>query len=65
MDVDTGSYTVARRYVHDGNIPDPDSIRVEEFVNFFDQGYARPEQEAFSQSMLRVLPLPSAGRIIG
>ena len=48
MDVDTGSYTVARRYVHDGNIPDPDSIRVEEFVNFFDQGYARPEQEAFA-----------------
>ena len=48
MDVDTASYTVARRYVHDGNIPDPDSIRVEEFVNFFDQGYARPEQEAFA-----------------
>ena len=48
MDVDTGSYTVARRYVHDGNIPDPDSIRVEEFVNFFDQGYARPEQEVFA-----------------
>ena len=48
MDVDTGSYTVARRYVHDGNIPDPDSIRVEEFVNFFNQGYARPEQEAFA-----------------
>ena len=48
MDVDTGSYTVARRYVHDGNIPDPDSIRVEEFVNFFDQGYARPEEEAFA-----------------
>ena len=48
MDVDTGSYTVARRYVHDGNIPDPDSIRVEEFVNFFDQGYARPEQAAFA-----------------
>ena len=48
MDVDTGSYTVARRYVHDGNIPDPDSIRVEEFINFFDQGYARPEQEAFA-----------------
>ena len=48
MDVDTASYTVARRYVHDGNFPDPDSIRVEEFVNFFDQGYASPEQEAFA-----------------
>ena len=39
MDVDTASYTVARRFVQDGNLPDPDSVRVEEFVNFFDQEY--------------------------
>ena len=48
MDVDTASYTVARRFVQDGYLPDSDSIRVEEFVNFFDQGYPRPEQEAFA-----------------
>ena len=48
MDVDTASYTVARRFVQDGNLPDPDSIRVEEFVNFFDQGYERPEDGAFA-----------------
>ena len=42
LDVDTGSYTVARRYVSDGHLPDKDSIRVEEFVNYFDQGYAFP-----------------------
>ena len=41
LDVDTASYTVARRYIDDGNLPDPASVRVEEFVNFFDQGYAR------------------------
>ena len=28
MDVDTASYTVARRFVMDGNLPDPDSVRV-------------------------------------
>ena len=33
LDVDTGSYTIARRYVTDGNLPPDDAIRVEEFVN--------------------------------
>ena len=48
IDVDTASYTVARRFVRDGNMPDPDSVRVEEFVNFFDQGYERPAEGAFA-----------------
>ena len=48
IDVDTASYTVARRYVQDGNMPHPDSVRVEEFVNFFDHGYAPPEEGAFA-----------------
>ena len=48
VDVDTASYTVARRFVQDGNLPDPDSVRVEEFVNYFDQGYERPGEGAFA-----------------
>ena len=48
MDVDTASYTVTRRFVQDGNLPDPDSVRVEEFVNFFNQGYEPPEEGAFA-----------------
>jgi Ca-activated chloride channel family protein len=49
LDVDTGSYTVARRYVTDGNIPPEDAIRVEEFVNYFNQDYAYPpEGQAFA-----------------
>ncbi len=39
MDVDTASYTITRRYLSDGNIPDKDSIRTEEFINYFDQDY--------------------------
>ena len=48
MDVDTASYTVARRFVQDGNLPDPDSVRVEEFVNYFDQAYDPPTEDAFA-----------------
>ena len=51
VDVDTASYTVARRFVQDGNMPDPDSVRVEEFVNFFDQAYEVPSEDAFAIHM--------------
>jgi len=48
VDVDTASYTVARRYVEDGSLPPQDAVRVEEFVNYFDPGYNPPESAAFS-----------------
>jgi Ca-activated chloride channel family protein len=47
LDVDTASYSVARRYVNDGNVPPADAIRVEEFVNYFDPGYPTPPDVAF------------------
>jgi Ca-activated chloride channel family protein len=47
LDVDTASYTIAQRYVDDGNLPDPASVRVEEFVNAFDQGYPSQEDGVF------------------
>jgi Ca-activated chloride channel family protein len=48
LDVDTASYAVARRFLHDGNIPDPDSVRVEEFVNAFPTGWQPPERDPFA-----------------
>ncbi|MFN8382773.1 MAG: von Willebrand factor type A domain-containing protein [Anaerolineales bacterium] len=42
LDVDTGSYTVMRNYLKDGNLPPQDSVRVEEYVNYFDNGYMSP-----------------------
>ena len=48
LDVDTGSYTVARNYLSDGVLPPPAAIRVEEFVNYFEQGYASPPDAAFA-----------------
>ena len=46
--MDTASYTVARRYVNDGNLPPADAVRVEEFVNYFDMGYHNPPDVAFA-----------------
>ncbi len=42
LDVDTGSYTIMRNYLNDGNLPPQDSVRVEEYINYFDHGYASP-----------------------
>ena len=47
LDVDTASYTVTRRYLQDGNLPPADAVRVEEFVNYFQQDYATPSNVAF------------------
>jgi Ca-activated chloride channel family protein len=48
LDVDTASYTIARQDAHDGIAPDPASIRVEEWVNAFDQGYPAPTEGTFA-----------------
>jgi Ca-activated chloride channel family protein len=48
IDVDTASYSLMRRYLSDGHLPPPDAVRVEEYVNYFDQDYAIPEQGAFA-----------------
>ncbi len=48
LDVDTGSYTIMRSYINQGGLPPEDSVRVEEYVNYFDQGYPYPpEGQAF------------------
>ena len=44
LDVDTAAYTIGRTYLVDGNLPDPESVRVEEYVNFFAQDYPVPER---------------------
>jgi Ca-activated chloride channel homolog len=48
LDVDTGSYTVMRNYLNDGNLPPSESVRAEEYINYFDQGYdSPPAHQAF------------------
>ncbi|WP_342374051.1 VWA domain-containing protein [Myxococcus stipitatus] len=50
-DVDTASYTVARRNLMQGTLPPGSAVRVEEFVNYFKFRYTPPEKGAFSVHM--------------
>lgn len=43
LDVDTGSYTIARNYIEQGLLPDRAAVRTEELVNYFPQDYAPPD----------------------
>ena len=65
LDVDTASYTVARNYIAQGLRPDPASIRPEEWVNYFDQGYAAPETGAFAiHADASPTPFLSSGEVL-
>ena len=43
VDVDTASYTIARRKLSQKKLPPAASVRVEEFINFFDYDYKTPK----------------------
>jgi len=45
IDVDTASYSITRSVIESGRLPAPDSVRLEEFVNYFNYNYAEPEPE--------------------
>src|SRR5688500_17024005 len=47
VDVDTASYSLARRYLKQGSLPPPEAVRVEEFVNYFKYRYSAPEKQSF------------------
>ena len=42
LDVDTAAYSIAQRWVADGQVPPAESVRVEEYVNSFDYDYRAP-----------------------
>jgi Ca-activated chloride channel family protein len=49
IDVDTGSYTLSRGYINNGHLPPPESVRIEEFINYFHFHYRQPkESDPFS-----------------
>ena len=46
VDVDTASYTMTRRSLQNGALPQPDRVRIEEFVNFFGTRDIAPSADA-------------------
>ncbi|GAB2743236.1 vWA domain-containing protein [Streptomyces bullii] len=48
LDVDTASYGYARRALAEGRLPEPSTVRPEEFVNSFRQDYVRPDGDGFT-----------------
>jgi Ca-activated chloride channel family protein len=42
IDVDTGAYANARRFLNDGQTPPAEAVRTEEFINYFRYDYPRP-----------------------
>jgi Ca-activated chloride channel homolog len=59
MDVDTGSYTVARNYLMGQEIlPPEDAIRPEEFINYFPADYDSPEDDDAFAIHLEAAPAP-------
>ncbi len=43
VDVDTGAYANARRFLRQGMTPPRDAVRTEEMINYFRYDYARPK----------------------
>ena len=75
LDVDTASFTLARRYLLQGKRPPEGAIRVEEFVNAFEYAYRAPERDTFAvyadrarspfRPSLDVLRIAVRGKVIG
>jgi Ca-activated chloride channel family protein len=42
IDVDTASYSNARRFINEGSLPPKDAVRVEEMINYFTYDYPQP-----------------------
>jgi Ca-activated chloride channel family protein len=59
LDVDTGSYTIVRRYLTEGSLPPTAAVRVEEFVNYFAKDYPLPEHADF-RIVADLMPSPFA-----
>lgn len=45
IDVDRASYANVRGQLNDDMLPDPNAVRIEEFINYFDYDYPQPTDE--------------------
>lgn len=54
VDVDTASYAFSRKKLNQGMLPNPDAVRIEEFINYFDYQYpaSRDRKTPFATHVL-------------
>lgn len=45
IDVDRASYSNVRRFLNSNQMPNPDAVRIEEMINYFDYNYKQPTGE--------------------
>jgi len=57
-DVDTASYSNLRRYLEGGSLPPHDSVRIEEWINYFHYAYAEPSKKKPVSVQTEVLQCP-------
>jgi Ca-activated chloride channel family protein len=59
VDVDTASYAQVRRALNNGRLPDPETVRVEELINYFPYAYTGPQSAAEPfRANVTVMPTP-------
>ncbi|MEI5678185.1 MULTISPECIES: YfbK domain-containing protein [unclassified Mesorhizobium] len=59
IDVDTASYSFVRRSLKEGVLPQPDTVRVEEMINYFPYDWAGPDSAATPfNSTVTIMPTP-------
>jgi Ca-activated chloride channel family protein len=63
IDVDTASYGYVRRSLTEGWVPEPDAVRIEELINYFDYNYPLPtDASAPFKPTVSVYPTPWNGK---
>jgi len=57
--VDTASYAFMRSSLNNNQMPDPESVRVEEFINYFDYAYEAPSDSSQPfKANVQIMPTP-------
>lgn len=63
IDADTASYSFVRRALKEGRLPEPDTVRVEEMINYFPYDWKGPASAATPfNTTATVMPTPWNGR---
>lgn len=63
IDVDTASYAYVRRALNDGWVPEPDAVRIEEMINYFNYAYPAADSAAEPfKPTVSVYPTPWNGK---